>query len=127
MNYEITLSILFLVSSILLYFPFGSSLEFPILQCTILVEVEPADALRDVSHAGLFICNLKLSFRNETVVVSIFGLSRKEDSLHPCNLCWVGWVKKWAPGLVNFVPSVAFHFCLNLPEILKRGADVLAL
>ena len=55
---DLALSILFLVSSILLYFPFGSGLEFPILQCTILVEVEPADALRDVAHAGLFICNL---------------------------------------------------------------------
>ena len=21
---------------------------------------------------------------------------------------------RWAPGLVNFVPGVAYHFCLNL-------------
>ena len=27
-----------------------------------------------------------------------------------------GWAKKWVPGLVNFVPAVAYHFCLNLSE-----------
>ena len=27
-----------------------------------------------------------------------------------------GRLKKWAQGLVNFDPVVAFHFCLNLPE-----------
>ena len=29
-----------------------------------------------------------------------------------------GWTKKWAPGLVNYVPAVANHFCLNLPKNL---------
>ena len=26
-----------------------------------------------------------------------------------------GWVKRWSLGLVNFVPAVAYYFCLNLP------------
>ena len=30
-----------------------------------------------------------------------------------------GWAKKWSPGLVTFVPAVAYHFCLNLPENLN--------
>ena len=30
-----------------------------------------------------------------------------------------GGAKNWSPGLVNFVPAVAFHFCLNLPENLN--------
>ena len=25
-----------------------------------------------------------------------------------------GLARKWSPGLVNFVPAVACHFCLNL-------------
>ena len=28
-----------------------------------------------------------------------------------------------APGLVNFIPTVAYHFCLNLPEILSQPCD----
>ena len=27
-----------------------------------------------------------------------------------------GWAKKWAPAWANFVPTVAHHFCRNLPE-----------
>ena len=26
------------------------------------------------------------------------------------------WAKRWSLGLVNFVPAVAYHFFLNLPE-----------
>ena len=37
------------------------------------------------------------------------------------------WAKKWPPGLVNFVPAVAYHFCLNLPEKFSQpGAHFLA-
>ena len=32
-------------------------------------------------------------------------------------------VKKWAPGLVKFVPAFAYHFCLNLPEVLSQPWD----
>ena len=32
-----------------------------------------------------------------------------------------------APGLVNFIPAVAYHFCLNLPAAFtKPGASTLA-
>ena len=35
-----------------------------------------------------------------------------------------GWrAKKWSLGLVNFVPSVAYHFCLSLPEKLSQPRD----
>ena len=27
---------------------------------------------------------------------------------------------RWAQGLVNFVPAVADHFCLNLPEAFSE-------
>ena len=38
-----------------------------------------------------------------------------------------GRAKKWAPGLVNFVPALAYHFCLNLPAAFtKPGASTLA-
>ena len=35
-----------------------------------------------------------------------------------------GWAKKWVPGLVNFVPTFAYHFYyLNVPEkiLATRG------
>ena len=28
--------------------------------------------------------------------------------------------KEWFPGLVNFVPAVAYHFCLNLPKCSRN-------
>ena len=31
-------------------------------------------------------------------------------------LSFTGLGLKWARGLVNFVPSLAYHSCLNLPE-----------
>ena len=37
-----------------------------------------------------------------------------------------GWrlAKVDAPGLVNFIPAVAYHFCLNLPAAsTKHGAS----
>ena len=34
-----------------------------------------------------------------------------------------GWAEKWTPGLVNFVPSVACHLCLNLPGIFSQPGD----
>ena len=38
-----------------------------------------------------------------------------------------GWVKMLAPGLMNFVPAVAYHFCLNFPEkILSTWGSLLA-
>ena len=38
-----------------------------------------------------------------------------------------GWAKRRSPGLVNFVPSVAYHFCLNLPwNFSQPGAHFLA-
>ena len=37
------------------------------------------------------------------------------------------WIKSWAPGLVNFVPALAYHFCLNLPEaFMKPGRSLFA-
>ena len=41
-----------------------------------------------------------------------------------CPICWYnrmqGWAKKVVPGLVNFVPIVAYNFCLNLPDIFSQ-------
>ena len=38
-----------------------------------------------------------------------------------------GWEKVVFPGLVNFVPAVAYHLCLNLPEkFLQPGNGNLA-
>ena len=35
--------------------------------------------------------------------------------------------KRWTPGLVNFVPAVAYHFCLALPEAFTQpGTRLLA-
>ena len=35
--------------------------------------------------------------------------------------------RRLRPGLVNFVPAVAYHFCLNLPEKLSQpGNGILA-
>ena len=42
----------------------------------------------------------------------MYGVLKPADSYHHIQ----GWIKKWAPGLVNFVPDAAYHFCLNLPE-----------
>ena len=36
---------------------------------------------------------------------------RCDQSLHGCVQ---GSTKRWSPGLVNFVSSLAYHFCLNL-------------
>ena len=38
-----------------------------------------------------------------------------------------GLAKKPAPGLVNFVPAAAYHFCLALPaEFTQPGDHLLA-
>ena len=35
--------------------------------------------------------------------------------------------RKWAPGLVNFVPALAYHICLALPaEFTQPGDHLLA-
>ena len=34
-----------------------------------------------------------------------------------------GWVKMLAHGLMNFVPVVAYHFCLNFPEKFSQPGD----
>ena len=34
-----------------------------------------------------------------------------------------GWVKKRAQGWVNFVPAVAYHFCLNWPAPFTRPGN----
>ena len=37
-----------------------------------------------------------------------------------------GWTIRPSPGLVNFVPAVAYHFCLNLPAaFLQPGNGLL--
>ena len=37
------------------------------------------------------------------------------------------WAKKWSPSLVNIVPAVAYHFCLNLPAAFTQpGTHFLA-
>ena len=35
-----------------------------------------------------------------------------------------GWAKKWSPGLVNFIPAVAYHFYLNLPAAFSQPGNV---
>ena len=38
-----------------------------------------------------------------------------------------GSAKRRSPGLVHFVPAVAYHFCLNLPAAFTQpGARLLA-
>ena len=38
-----------------------------------------------------------------------------------------GSAKRLGPGLVNFVPSVASHFCLSLPAaFMQPGQSILA-
>ena len=38
-----------------------------------------------------------------------------------------GLTKEWAPGLVNFVAAVAYHFCLALPAAFTQpGVHLLA-
>ena len=38
-----------------------------------------------------------------------------------------GLAKRWSPGLVNFVPALAYHFCLVLPAAFTQpGAHLLA-
>ena len=32
-------------------------------------------------------------------------------------------LKKWSPGLVNFVTVLAYHFCLALPEAFTQPGD----
>ena len=34
-----------------------------------------------------------------------------------------GWDKKWSSGSVNFVPAVAYHFCLNLQGKCSQPGD----
>ena len=37
-----------------------------------------------------------------------------------------GWTIRPSPGLVNFVPAVAYHFCLNLPAaFLQPGSRLI--
>ena len=38
-----------------------------------------------------------------------------------------GSAKRWSPGLVSFVPALAYHFCLDLPAAFTQpGACLLA-
>ena len=34
-----------------------------------------------------------------------------------------GWARKGVPALVNFDPTVAHHFCHNLPETVSQSRD----
>ena len=34
-----------------------------------------------------------------------------------------GWAKVSFPGLLNFVPAVAYHFCLNLPAAFSQPGN----
>ena len=34
-----------------------------------------------------------------------------------------GLAKRWSPGLVNFVPAVAYHFYLALPVAFTQPGD----
>ena len=39
--------------------------------------------------------------------------------------CWIqAWAKRVVPGLVNFVPAVTYHFCLNLAENFSQPGDL---
>ena len=32
-----------------------------------------------------------------------------------------GWARMWVPGLVDSSPTVAYHFCLDLPETFPQS------
>ena len=34
-----------------------------------------------------------------------------------------GSARGWPPGLVNFIPAVAYHFCLALPAEFTQPGD----
>ena len=69
------------------------------------------------------------------VLVSTGGLCQRDvspctnmwDCLFELNFCIIqGSTTRRALGLVNFVPALAYHFCLNLPAALSQpGARLL--
>ena len=47
--------------------------------------------------------------------------------LHGCSSVLQRWAKVGAPGLVNFITAVAYHFCSSLPAAFTQpGASTLA-
>ena len=61
-------------------------------------------ASRDGSPKGLFVLAPDNKMKN-IVLQTSFGVNLIQ-----------GWATLWSPGMVNFVPAVAYHFYLNLPE-----------
>ena len=49
-------------------------------------------------------------------------LNAKDAELFPINPIQ-GWAKVLFPGLVNFPPAVACHFCLNLPAAFTKSEN----
>ena len=47
------------------------------------------------------------------------------ERVHCCLHTVQGCAKKWAPGVANFVPAVAYHFCLTLPAAFTQPGDLL--
>ena len=39
------------------------------------------------------------------------------------NIMLTGNLLKAVSGLVNFVPAVAYHFCVNLPEAISQPGN----
>ena len=52
------------------------------------------------------------------------GQRWRERETSSCSLLQ-GSAERWAPGLVNFVPAVAYHFCRELPSILTTWEALL--
>ena len=51
--------------------------------------------------------------------------SEGSEMIHP-KLCFIplqGLAKKWFPGWVNFVPALAYHFCLALPAAFTQPGN----
>ena len=72
-----------------------------------------------LSHLYHLILKLSRPRRDEIVIVKCLG--------PPCWLTVQRSAKRRAPGLVNFVPAVAYHFCLALPAaFMQPGARLLA-
>ena len=63
------------------------------------------------------------SISNVHTIFLPFEPSAKFPCLHlraPSPAPLYGLAKRWVPGLVNFVPAVAYHFCLNLPAAFSQ-------
>ena len=74
------------------------------------------------------ILETKQVYTKEGVAIDVVGVAQVSlQSFEPFLTSYPGEIQgtsRWPfPGLVNFVPAVAYHFCLNMPEAFSQPGN----